>query len=406
MDENKNVNQTPDINDTDASVTEASVVKNNPKPKLKIGKILFCILSYVLVAVLASGVTVYLLVKDNSNAKKIYTRFLIDQYYDGEVDEEKLAEYELSGMVAGLEDPHSYYIPKEFGYAAFEESITGNYAGIGIQMLADEEGFLVDKVFSGTPAQKAGVKIGDYIIGVEGTSAADKDIDWVADQIRGEEGTEVTVQFLRDDAQISFTMERAIVDTPSISWEVIDNNIGYVQMTQFDATSHTELEKAMKDMGNVSGLILDLRDNPGGLFDVCMQTLDPFLPECDLIVARYKGNEEEITKSDAEVLYDMPMVVLINGNSASSSEIYAACMQDNGRATIVGTKSYGKGSVQTTLPLDEETALNLTIGHFFSPKGNTINEVGITPDVVVEYEMPDGAKYDTQVQAALDVLKK
>lgn len=406
MDENKNVNQTPDTNAADASLMEASVVKNCEKPQNKGMKILFLVLSYVLVAGLSAGSVMYMIAKDNNNVKKTYTRLLIDRLYDGEVDKEKMAEYEISGMVAGLEDPHSYYIPKEYGYDAYEESITGNYAGIGIQMLNAEEGFLVDKVFPGTPAQKAGVMIGDYVVGVNGESTEGKDLDWIASKIKGEEGTEVTVEFLRGKKTVSFTMRRAMVDTPSVSWEILENNIGYVQMTQFDASSHTELEKAMKDMKNISGLILDLRDNPGGMFDVCMQTLDPFLPECDLIVARYKGDEEEITKSDATVLYDMPMVVLINGNSASSSEIYAACMQDNERATIVGAKSYGKGSIQTTIPLDKETALNLTIGHFFSPKGKKIDKVGVTPDVEVEYEKQDGAKYDTQLLAAIEVLKK
>ncbi|MBQ2968433.1 MAG: S41 family peptidase [Clostridia bacterium] len=405
MDENKNLNQTPENNNADASLQEASVVKGK-KPRNPVLKFLLRILSYVLVAVLAVTFTLHAVSKDNGNVKKTYLRVLINRYFDGEIDKEKMLEYELSGMVAGLDDPHSYYIPEEIGYEAFEESITGNYAGIGIQMMETEEGFLVDAVFPNTPAQKAGVQMGDYIVAVNGESAESHTIDWVSDKIRGEEGSEVTVDFDRDGKTVSFTMKRATVDTPTVTAEVLEGNIGYVKMTQFDASSHQELEQAMQDMKNVSGLILDLRDNPGGLFDVCMETLDPFLPECDMVVAQYKDEEKDVTRADAEVLYDMPMVVLINGNSASSSEIYAACMKDNERATIVGANSYGKGSIQTTFPLGDETAVNLTIGHFFSPKGNTIHKVGVKPDVEVEYEMPEGALYDTQLQAALDVLKK
>ena len=289
---------------------------------------------------------------------------------------------------------------------SFEESVTGEYAGIGISMLQKEnEEAVVNQVFKDSPAEKAGMKVGDIFHEVNGKSAKGKDLEWLSDEIRGEEGTDVEIKVKRGEEILSFSVTRVVVDTPSVTAEVLEGNIGYVKLSQFDANSHDELKKAMDEMGDIKGVIIDLRDNPGGLFDVCLETVDPFLGEKDIVIARYK-DDEEISKADAEILYDMPMAVLINENSASSSEIFAACMKDNGRATIVGTKSYGKGSIQTSFPLSGNAGLNLTIGHFYSPNGDSINNVGVKPHISVEYDVADGAKYDTQLQAAIDALKK
>ncbi len=371
----------------------------------KVWRIILRVASYVLTAVLAAALTLYLIARDNNNPQKSYVRMLINTYYDGEIDREKMAEGEIAGMVAGLGDPHSYYIPKEYGLSNFEESVSGEYAGIGISMMQKEDGAVVNQVFKGSPADEAGIKVGDTFHEVNGKSAEGKDLDWLADQIRGEEGTKVEIKVKRGEEVLSFTVTRAVVDTPTVTFEIVEGNIGYVQISQFDATTHQELQKAMDEMGDIKGVIIDLRDNPGGLFDVCLATVDPFLGERDIVIARYK-DEEEISKADAEVKYEMPMVVLINKDSASSSEIFAACMKDNGRATLVGTKSYGKGSIQTSFPLSDNSGLNLTIGHFYSPNGNSIDKVGVTPHITVEYDLPEGATYDTQLQAAIDALKK
>ncbi|MBR3943416.1 MAG: S41 family peptidase [Clostridia bacterium] len=403
-------NEEKDISESEkAEISEQEEEPKNeetPGKGKKVWRIILRVASYVLTAILAAVLVIFLIAKDNNNPQKSYVRMLINTYYDGDVDRDKMDEGEIAGMVAGLGDPHSYYIPKEIGMTSFEETVTGEYAGIGISMLQKEnKDAIVNQVFKDSPAEKAGMKQGDVFYEVNGKSAVGKDLEWLSGEIRGEEGTDVEIKVKRGDEILSFTVTRAKVDSPSVTYEVLEGNIGYVKLSQFDADSHDELKKAMDEMGNIKGVIIDLRDNPGGLFDVCLATCDPFLGEKDIIIARYKG-EEEISKADAEVLYDMPMVVLINENSASSSEIFAACMKDNGRATIVGTKSYGKGSIQTTFPLSGNAGVNLTIGHFYSPNGKSIDKVGVDPHISVEYNLPDGAKYDTQLQAAVDALKK
>ena len=393
-----------EVPEAKAEETE-EIQPSQPGKGKKVWRIILRVASYVLTAVLAAAIAIGFIAKDNNNPKKSYVRWLINTYYDGEIDRDKMDEGEIAGLVAGLGDPHSVYIPKEYGLTHFEEQVSGEYAGIGISMQQQEKSAVVLTVFKDSPADKAGMKAGDVFYEVNGTSAAGKDIEWLSDQIRGKEGTDVSIKVKRGDKILSFTITRAVVDTPTVTAEIIEGNIGYITISQFDASTHTELEKAMDEMGDINGVIIDLRDNPGGYFEVCLQTADPFLDACNIVIARYK-DKEEISEADEKVKYEMPMVVLINEKSASSSEIFAACMKDNERATLVGTKSYGKGSIQTSFPLSDNTGLNLTIGHFFSPKGNSIDKVGVTPHIIVEFEQPEGAKYDTQLQAAIDVLKK
>ena len=361
---------------------------------------IFSALKYVAVFVLGAVLALY---ASGVSFKEIYVNHLIKYYYDGEIDKKQETEGALWGKVEALDDPHSYYIPKEIGTDYFNQKVTGEYGGVGISIAVENEKCVVKEVFEGTPAQKAGIKAGDCIIAIDGKAFNEYDFTTISKEIRGEVGTVLSVVIEREGKELSFDIERAIIDTPAVYGKMLEGGIAYLKITQFDEDANIEIEREMDKLENAKSVIVDLRGNPGGILGVCVDSLELFLEKGDTIVSTKGRRFKEKYVSKEEPKYTMPMAVLINENSASAAEVFSACIKDNDRGTVVGKKSYGKGSIQRTFEFSENTGMNLTIGHFFSPNGSVIDKVGVIPDV--EVEQKEG-KTDTQLEEAIKILKK
>lgn len=342
----------------------------------------------------------------------------IDTYYLYDEDKSAARDGMLSGLVASLDDPYAYYYNEE-EYQALLESNSGTYCGIGVQVTQEAATKLitVTKVFEGTPAYEAGIQPGDILVSVGDMDISDMDLSTVVTYIRGEEGTTVDVTFYRseDEQNHTFTVERRTIDSPSVTYEMLDGNIGYIQLTEFSENTYDQYMNAinaLKEQG-VEGLLVDVRNNPGGLLTSVVDILNEMLPEGTIVSVRDKDGNEQKYSSDAEQAISVPMVVLVNGNSASAAEIYTAALQDYGVAEIVGTKTFGKGIVQTIITLsDQKTALKITTARYYTPNGVCIHGEGIEPDDVVELDEGLATKAiiskdeDNQFQEGLRILKE
>ncbi len=363
-------------------------------------KILKSVLKYAVVILTTAFVTLWI---SGISFDELYTSFLIHSYYDGEYDKELVKERKLTGLVSGLKDKHSYYIPKELGLDLFNEDVTQVYGGIGVEIRVTDTEFLISKVFEDGPAHKAGIAEGDIIAKVGEKETSNMTLDDLTTSIRGKVGTTVNIGIKRGEEELSFDVKRETINAPTVTVTMQDNNIAHIEISQFDADTDAELATALKNLDGAEKLIIDLRNNPGGLLNIVVKTMDMFLePDKTMVVAKYKryGEQKYISKDGEK--NKMPMVVLINGGSASSSEIFSACMKDNGRAYIIGEKSFGKGSIQRTFMLPKNTGMNLTIGHFYSPLGKKIDGVGVTPDLVVEQDETT----DNVLKSAIEYLNK
>ena len=336
---------------------------------------------------------------------EIIKKYLENQYL-GEIDEEKLVESALKGYVDGLGDKYTEYLTAE----ELEElmiSVNGNYVGIGIYMTQNTEGeTLVLLPIEGSPAYEAGLKTGDIISKIDGESCEGLDLTGVSNKIKGEEGTKVTLEIIRDEQTLNVEIERKKVELKYIDSKVLDGNIGYIVLLAFDEGCSDKLKEEIQKLKdqNVTSLIIDARDNGGGLVTEAISTSEIFVPNGKTILKSYdKDNKETVSKSKSLVVEKMNVVLLVNENSASATEIFAAAMQDNDIAEIIGTTTYGKGVMQEVQPLSIGGALKITIEEFKTPNGNKINGVGITPDIEVKNE--EGSKEDKQLQTAIDYLK-
>ena len=341
---------------------------------------------------------------------------IIDDNFYFEDDEQAKQDGIIRGYMESLDDPYSVYYTAE-EYASFMEDTGGEYVGVGVQVSQNIETkvITVTKVFDG-PAKEAGIISEDVITKVNGEDITTQEIDAVVDKIKGEEGTEVTITVYRasDAKEYDFTMPRRKVENPTVEYKMLDNNIGYIQVSSFyEVTGEQFVEAVINlDTSGMEGLVVDLRDNGGGLLDIAVAMLDYMLPEGKIVYTEDKdGNVTSEYTSTAEYQFAKPLVVLVNGYSASASEIFAGAIKDHGIGTVVGTTTYGKGIVQRMFPLDDGSAIKLTIAKYFTPNGNDIHKVGIVPDVEVEldvdaYRESDGEK-DNQLDAAInEILKK
>lgn len=338
---------------------------------------------------------------------------LIDKNFYFEDDDQSKQDGIIKGYMEGLDDPYSIYYTEE-EYASFMEDTEGEYVGVGVQVSqnADTKVITVVKVFDG-PAKEAGIQENDIITKVNGEDISAQDIDTVVDKIRGEEGTEVTITVYRasDAKDHDYTMPRQKVENPTVEYEMLDGNIGYVQVSSFYEVTAEQYIAAVKDLESqgMEGLIVDLRDNGGGLLDIAVEMLDFMLPAGKIVYTEDKdGNVTSEYNSDDKQQFTKPLAVLVNGYSASASEIFAGAIKDYGTGTLVGENTYGKGIVQRMFPLEDGSAIKLTIAKYFTPKGNDIHKVGIKPDVEVEldveaYRESEGEK-DNQLQAAVDTI--
>ena len=370
------------------------------------GALIMCVVA----GVTCCGISNSLDFLDKESKEKLDTiNALIDKYYLYDTDEEALEDGLISGYVDGLEDPYSVYYDKEETSELYEET-EGVYGGIGAGMLVDEEtGLLkVDYVYDDSPAKEAGITSGDLIYKVDGEDMSGLDSDTVIGKIRGEKGSEVELLLLRgeDHEQVTVTCTRDDIAYVIVGSKMLDDQIGYIAISQFGEVAYeqfmTEYNKLTEE--GMKGLIVDLRDNPGGSLSCVCDILDEILPEGKIVYTKDKNGKEKDYISDEEKQFDIPMEVLVNGNSASASEIFAGAVQDYGVADIIGTTTYGKGVVQQVFKLDDDTSLKLTVSEYFTPKGRSINGEGITPDIQVEYDAD--AETDTQLDKAMETLEK
>ncbi len=332
----------------------------------------------------------------------------LDDYYIGEIDKEKMIESAVKGYVEGLQDAYTEYLTKD-EYDELIVSVKGDYVGIGIYMTMDSNNNIVVLMpIEGSPAEKEGLETGDIILSINGESCSEMDLNIASTKIKGEENTTVDLEIQRGTDILNKTIERKTVEIADSRAEVLENNIGYIELTVFDEGCAENIERYLRDFQNkgIKSVILDLRNNTGGIVSEAIELSELFVGKGNVIMRSYdKKNQETVVTSSKEKMGDFELVILVNEYSASATEIVSAALQDNKAATIVGTTTFGKGVMQEILPIFNKTAaLKITIEEFKTPNGNKINKVGITPDVEVELDSTSNA--DTQLQKAIELLSK
>ena len=350
-----------------------------------------------------------------SYLKKI--RSAIDKYFlwKENIDETKLEDGAIKGYVEGLEDEYTEYIPAS-EMKEYTENINGSFVGIGIYMIEDEESnrVLVYYPIPGSPAEEAGIQAGDLIISVDGKEYTAEDFDTISNYIKGEEGTKVKIEIDRNGTRKTFEITRKKINTNPISSKLLNKTIGYIKLPSFDENTSLDFKEKtdalVKD--GAKSLIIDLRNNGGGIVDEATKIADYILEKDEKILITVDNTDnKQITYSTQDPIFHLPIVVLVNENTASASEILAAALQENGKAKIVGTKTYGKGVIQTLFTLTDGSGLKITTAEYYSPKENTIHEKGVKPDE--EVKLPDSVTnmyvltedQDNQLKKAIDLLK-
>lgn len=351
--------------------------------------------------------------KDASSEEKVEAlKKLIDEKYMGEVDEDALKEGLYKGYVQGLDDPYSVYYDEEETKELYETT-EGEYSGIGAVLSQDLKSGVITlvQIYEDSPADKAGLKDEDILTKVGTLDVTGMDLSEVVTYIKGEKGTEVELTVLRgeDADEVTVTAVRDTVEAQTVEYEMLEDQIGYLAVSEFDSVTYGQYEEALEALSDqgMEGLVVDLRNNPGGNLNTVCDMLDLVLPEGTIVYMEDKEGKRQTYSSDDAHQLDVPMAVLVNGNSASASEIYAGAIQDHKAGTIVGTQTYGKGVVQQIFDLGDGTSVKLTIAEYFTPKGRSINGEGVTPDLEVEYE-PDekDPEADNQLEAAAEAVKQ
>lgn len=346
--------------------------------------------------------------------KLTYLEQLIDSYYlySEDVTEEMLEEGIYTGYINALGDPYSVYYDEEATKELYESTL-GEYSGIGVvfSQNMDTKISTAVQVYKNSPASEAGVKEGDILYKVNGRDITSEDLSDVVAEIRGEEGTTVELTVMRgsDLSEVTMEVTRRKIAVETVSYEMKEENIGYIRITEFDKVTYDQFKVAIEELNSqgMKGLVVDLRSNPGGSLSTVVDMLDLLLPKGIVVYTEDKNGKKEEYTSDAGQDYDGPLAVLVNGYSASASEIFAGAIQDYKAGTIVGTTSYGKGIVQQLLPLSDGTCVKLTVSEYFTPNGRNIHGVGIEPDVEVEYEADgENEETDNQIDAAIAEVKK
>ncbi len=380
------------------------------------------VLSYILTAVLSAAVTAVLVFcvmateKQQEQTKLEALESLITERFIGESDQTAMLDAAADAMVQSLGDRWSYYIPAK-DYAAYEEQKGNAYVGIGVTILNQEsgDGLEIQTVTPGGSAEEAGLLPGDVIVAVDGTSIAGMELDAIKDKIRGEEGTQVSLTVRRDGAEQTFSVTRRQIVTPVATATMLEDHIGLVRIANFNrhcAEETIAAIEALREQG-AEKLIFDVRFNPGGYAKEMVTLLDYLLPEGPLFRMEDYTGKQSVDSSDAEFL-DMPMAVLVNGSSYSAAEFFAAALSEYEAATVVGEQTCGKGYFQNTFTLPDGSAVGLSVGKYYTPKGVSLADVGITPDVVVPVDTETAGKIyngtldpgeDPQILSAMEALK-
>lgn len=340
---------------------------------------------------------------------------MLDTYYVEDYDKELAEELMYTGLVAGVGDPYTYYLSAD-SLAEQVEKNSGHFVGIGVEIYAGDDGYIVvSSVTPGGPAEAAGILAEDKITEVDGESITGKTAADVSALVKGEEGTDVTLTIFRESTGevLEKTVTRQDIQVQTVSWRMMDDNIGYISITNFRENTYNQFKEALDTLEaeGMEKLVLDLRNNTGGLVKSAHEIGEELLPEGIMVYTMDKEGNREDTLCD-DVYNDVPMVVLVNGNSASAAEILAGAIQDTGRGELIGTTTFGKGLVQRLFTLPDGSGLNVTIQKYYTPNGTSIHGVGITPDY--EVELPEEyaqqanipAEADTQLQKAVEVLSE
>lgn len=371
--------------------------------------------SYVLVAALATMITLAM-VGMNPPSKLDRLEALIDDCFIGEADSQTMEDAAAAAMVKATGDRWSYYISAE-DYDAHREQEENAYVGVGITIVQqeDDSGFLISMVTDGGPAQEAGIAVNDLLIGVEDQDVRGMTTDQVGQLVKGKEGTKVTLTVLRKGENLTLSVERRRIEQPVAEGELLDEGVGLVRIYNFDARCAQESIAAIEKLRSEGAkkLIFDVRDNPGGFASELVDLLDYLLPEGDLFRSVSFDGKEQVDTSDASFM-DMPMAVLVNGNTYSAAEFFAAALMEYEAAVVVGEPTVGKGYYQQTISLGDGSAVALSTGKYFTPKGNSLADKGITPSVRVDVDEETASSIyygtiqsgdDPQIQAAIKALK-
>ena len=350
---------------------------------------------------------------DDQAENKIETlQSIIEKYYLNEYSKEEMQDGLYKGLLDSLGDPYSvYYTEKE--YSEMTEDSEGVFEGIGAYLSQDPETMVVTvtRPIPDSPAEKAGILAGDVIVEVDEENVEGDDLNITVAKIRGKAGTKVKIGVKREgrDGVIRFDIVRASVESMTVDSKMLDNNIGYIQIAEFDDITYNQFLKAFNELKReeMKGLIIDLRDNPGGSVKTCVEIADELLPEGMIVYTEEKDGDKDEYTSSGENFYDDPLVLLVNGNSASAAEILTGAVKDYGIGTILGTKTFGKGIVQRILPLGDGTGVKVTIAYYYTPNGISIHEVGIDPDEELELDvdayLEDGK--DNQLDRAVEIIE-
>lgn len=377
-------------------------------------KSLILVLAFA-VAILGSAiVTMQLTYREQTpaEAKTAEIGAYLDRFFIDDYDEEKLADAAASAMVEATGDRWSYYLTAE-EKSSYDEQMQNAYVGIGVTITAQKElgGMRIEAVTADGPAEEAGLLTGDIITEVEGEKTLDLGMTGTRTKVRGEEGTFVTLTILRGEESFPVSVERRSIQTPVATYEMLDGQIGYIKIANFDTRCAEETNAAMDELiaQDAKALIFDVRNNGGGYKNELVKVLDKILPEGILFQSEDYQGSKQIDRSDADCI-DLPMAVLVNQDSYSAAEFFAAAIQEYDWGTVVGTKTVGKGNFQTAFTLSDGSMLNLSIGKYYTPQGRSLTDTGITPDVEIALSDEDGAKLyygqlekadDAQLQAAI-----
>lgn len=350
-------------------------------------------------------------IKDKAEILSSY----INRFYLNDIDYGKMGDIIYKAMVSGLDDKYAAYYTKD-EYKDISEKTKGEFCGIGayISQGKNDNYLKVAGVVKGGPAEKAGIKKGDIIVEVDGENIQGKDSSYAVSKMKGKKGTNVSISVMRkgNKKPITFNIKREVIHDNTVSYKMLDNNIGYISVSAFETVTKKQFKSAVDclEKKNEKGLIIDLRDNGGGLLDTALDMLDQILPKKLVVYTKDKNGvaEEYYTKDDKEI--KIPIVILVNGNSASASEVFCGALRDYGKAKLLGTKTFGKGIVQSSFAFRDGTGLKFTTSKYYTPKGINIHGTGFEPDIKVKSNgkmtalKESGYKVDNQINAALDYL--
>ena len=391
---------------------------NNDMKMYKKGLLTGLIISLVVFAIFIVGIFIFIyrsseVLTPTVKSKIEYLTNIIDTTYYEDVNVDDLREGLYTGLVEGLGDNYSkYYSPKEA--ERYNSSITGEFSGLGAALTKESDGTVkVVKVYSGSSAEAIGLKVGDIIISADDYVASSMELSDFTTHMRGKEGTTFELTYKSGDTEKKATVTRAKVEVTSVDYKMIDGDIGYIEISEFNKKTYDEYMAAINDLKSqgAKGIIFDLRFNGGGIVDAATNILDEILPKCNIVTLKQKNKADVVYNSDDAKVLDMPIAVLVSGRTASAAEIFAGAIRDNHYGTLIGYKTYGKGVIQKSATLKDGSVVSITSGKYYTPSGEDINEKGITPDIELDFEYMGDADadydelHDNQVVKAIEVIR-